>query len=538
MTRPAGARLTVALVGLGPGPEDAIPPANWDRLAQAHRRLVTTALHPVCRLMRECGLDFEDLTPLLASCSSQEEALQRLAAHLLELANGCPSPEVVLAVATPGHPLNDHLPVQPLRQALEAARATVEVWPAPGQLDGLHQQEEERLAGGFRLLRPGALEPRHLEPAVTQVIRPVLTVREGRQLAVALQSRYPAGHPVFLWRLPGFAQAEKVQVKVGELPERSEELLTPLTWIVVPPAPSPADEDGVAALYRAGTRPDEQAEEQAGVHPAQARYPLDPLVDVMARLRGPQGCPWDREQDHRSLRPYMIEEAYEAVDAIDSGDTDKLVEELGDVLLQVVFHSQLGREANRFTINDVIRRVTDKMIRRHPHVFGDLHVEDSAEVLRNWEAIKQREPGSSGGKERNSLLKGIPRHLPALVEAEKVQERAARVGFQWPHVDGALAKVEEEWQELMSARQAGDARRINQEWGDLLFALVNVARYLGVDSELALREATAKFRRRFQYIEEAAWAQGRDLREMTLEEMDALWDAAKEREEGTIEDRS
>lgn len=268
-----------------------------------------------------------------------------------------------------------------------------------------------------------------------------------------------------------------------------------------------------------------------GSGPNGARYPLDPLVDVMARLRGPQGCPWDREQDHRSLRPYMIEEAYEAVDAIDSGDTRKLVEELGDVLLQVVFHSQLGSEAHRFTINDVIRTVTEKMIRRHPHVFGDVHVEDSAEVLRNWEAIKQQEPGAPEAKGRTSLLEGIPRHLPALMEAEKVQARAARVGFQWADVDGALAKVEEEWQELMAARKTGDEGRITQEWGDLLFALVNVARYLGVDSELALREATAKFRRRFQYIEEAAWAQGRDLREMTLDEMDALWDAAKEGEQ-------
>lgn len=256
------------------------------------------------------------------------------------------------------------------------------------------------------------------------------------------------------------------------------------------------------------------------------RHPLDPLVDVMARLRGPDGCPWDREQDHLSLRPFMIEEAYEAVDAIESGDADRLVEELGDVLLQVVFHSRLGEEAGRFTIDDVIRTVTDKMIRRHPHVFGDAVATDSATVLRNWEAIKKSEaPGGDEGAP--SLLDGTPRHLPALLEAEQVQARAARVGFEWPDVAGALAKVQEEWQEVEEARKSGDSRRLHEEWGDLLFALVNVARYLNINSELALRETTARFRRRFAHVEAGARAQGRPLASLTLEEMDALWDEAK-----------
>lgn len=266
------------------------------------------------------------------------------------------------------------------------------------------------------------------------------------------------------------------------------------------------------------------------------RHPLDPLVEVMARLRGPDGCPWDKEQTHESLIPYMIEEAYEAVDAIASGDPGRLADELGDVLLQVVFHSRLAEEAGRFTIDDVVQRATGKMVRRHPHVFGTVDAPDTATVLRNWEAIKRQEsaergegPGAAPG-----LLDDIPRHLPALMEAEKVQRRAARVGFEWPDVAGALAKVEEEWKEVQQAREEGDPGRLRQEWGDLLFALVNVARYLSIDSELALREANAKFRERFRYIETKAAALGKDLETMGLEEMDALWEEAKEDGAGPI----
>src|SRR5690554_2444902 len=237
------------------------------------------------------------------------------------------------------------------------------------------------------------------------------------------------------------------------------------------------------------------------------RHPLDPLVDVMARLRGPDGCPWDKEQDHLSLRPYMIEEAYEAVDAIEAGDTDRIVEELGDVLLQVVFHSQIAAEAGRFTIEDVIRAISDKMIRRHPHVFGNVSAPDSETVLRHWEQIKKDEAASQHSKNGDapaSLLDGISINLPALTRAEKIQARAARVGFEWPDVHGALKKVSEEWQEVEEARREGDADRLHQEWGDLLFSLVNVARYLNIDSETALRDAANKFQRRFHHIEARA----------------------------------
>lgn len=253
-------------------------------------------------------------------------------------------------------------------------------------------------------------------------------------------------------------------------------------------------------------------------------YPLDPLVAVMERLLGEGGCPWDREQDHLSLRQYLIEECYEVIEAIEENNMHKLCEELGDLLLQIVFHSCLAQERGDFTIGDVVAGVTAKMIRRHPHVFGNVAVRDSDEVLVNWQQIKERE---RGGRGEESILAGIPRQLPSLMRAKKLQARAARVGFDWEDVAGAWEKVEEELQELKEAGQRGDPGAIEEEIGDLLFAIVNVARFLSVEPETALTRTNNKFVKRFHYIEEEARRAGRDLKDMTLAEMDSLWNKAK-----------
>lgn len=263
-----------------------------------------------------------------------------------------------------------------------------------------------------------------------------------------------------------------------------------------------------------------------------AKHPLDPLVDVMATLRGENGCPWDREQDHRSLKAYLIEEAYEVLDAIDSQDDENLVEELGDVLLQVVFHAQIAAEEGRFAIDDVIRAVTRKLIDRHPHVFGDEHAPDAQTVLANWDRMKRAEKAKArGGKAPEpSLMDGIPKGLPSLMYALELQKRAAKVGFDWNDVKGALQKVAEEAEEIADLHEVHDRDRLEEEWGDLLFSLVNVARRLHIDSEAALRRAAGKFADRFRYIEQQAAAKGANLDSLTLAEMDALWNEAKEQE--------
>jgi tetrapyrrole methylase family protein / MazG family protein len=255
--------------------------------------------------------------------------------------------------------------------------------------------------------------------------------------------------------------------------------------------------------------------------------PFQALVNIMTRLRSPDGCPWDREQDHHTLKPYLLEEAYEVLDAIDAADDGELCSELGDVLLQVVFHAQIASETGRFSIDDVCRAITDKLIRRHPHVFADGSAENSGEVLRNWEQIK-REEREGNDKAPVSALDGVPRPLPALLRAERIQQRASRVGFDWDQVDGALAKVSEEIDELrQECDNGGSPERINEEFGDLLFALVNVARFMKVAPEDALRGAVDKFDRRFRRVERVFATRGTSLREATLEEMDTVWNEIK-----------
>ena len=246
------------------------------------------------------------------------------------------------------------------------------------------------------------------------------------------------------------------------------------------------------------------------------------LAQTMKTLLSPEGCPWDREQSHKSLKRYLIEEAYEVIEAIDEGDMDMLREELGDLLLQVVFHAAIADEAGHFDLDDVADTVNQKMINRHPHVFGKMEINTADEVMQNWEGFKREE-----GKK--SILEGIPRMLPALLRAYKLQEKAQRVGFDWPEITGALEKLQEEIDEYLKAWATQDADRIEDEMGDILFAVVNIARMSGVEPEQALQRCNDKFTRRFQHIEERLREEGEVLEEAGLERMDGLWNEAKMR---------
>jgi tetrapyrrole methylase family protein / MazG family protein len=257
--------------------------------------------------------------------------------------------------------------------------------------------------------------------------------------------------------------------------------------------------------------------------PQSAHYSWDDLIEIMARLR--MGCPWDREQTHRTLVPYLIEETYEVVDAIEGDDLDSLCEELGDLLLQIVFHSQLATETGKFSVADVVDALSNKMVRRHPHVFGDAVIEDVDAQWRSWEQLKSQE---KRGRERKSRLDGIPPALGALQRGQRMQEKAARVGFDWPGVSGILEKMSEELAELSQARrQKQDDPRIREELGDVLFTLVNLSRALGIDAEAAMRQANEKFYRRFFFMEERAAADGKSLSDLSLDELEELWQLAK-----------
>ena len=260
---------------------------------------------------------------------------------------------------------------------------------------------------------------------------------------------------------------------------------------------------------------------------------FEELLMIMKRLRGPGGCPWDAEQTHKSLTRYLLEETYEVIEAIETQSPQHLKEELGDLLLQPIFHAAIAEEAGTFTMNDVIQTLCEKLIRRHPHVFGDMQIADSAAQIENWEQIKKSEKGD----ERKSALSGVPPELPALLKAQKITEKAARVGFDWEHIDQVMAKVMEELHEFEEAMLAADNEHMEAELGDLLFAIVNLGRFLSINPEEALRKTITRFQQRFQFVEESLHAQNRHMNTTPLKEMDLLWEEAKKRERHTQDDK-
>ena len=249
---------------------------------------------------------------------------------------------------------------------------------------------------------------------------------------------------------------------------------------------------------------------------------LESFAEIVAHLRAPDGCPWDKEQTHESLLTHLLEESYEALSAIDSGDAESMREEFGDLLLQIVLNAQIANEFDEFSLTKIIKSIYDKIIRRHPHVFGDAKVGDVNGVLQNWEKLKEKERGKK--KDNKGLLDGVPMTLPALTQAQEYQDRAARVGFDWPEIGGVLDKVKEEIEEI---KRAETTFELASEIGDLFFVLVNLARWKSIDAESALRGTNMKFKKRFGYVEQSAKKQGRNLSDMTLEEMDAFWEEAK-----------
>jgi len=249
---------------------------------------------------------------------------------------------------------------------------------------------------------------------------------------------------------------------------------------------------------------------------------FESFAEIVAHLRAPDGCPWDKEQTHETLRKHLLEESYEAISAIDSGDFADMCEEFGDLLLQIVLQSQIANEEGQFNVNQVVQGIHSKIVRRHPHVFGELELEGVDGVLTNWEKLKEKE--RKDGKQEKGLLDGVPKILPALEQAQEYQDRAARVGFDWPEIEGVLDKIAEEIEEV---KQATNGAELTSELGDLLFALVNLARWKKVDAESALRITNMKFKRRFAYVEQGAKKQGRNLSDLILEEMDAYWNDAK-----------
>jgi tetrapyrrole methylase family protein/MazG family protein len=481
----------VLIAGLGPGAVGAVPAGLTGELARADRVYLRTARHPVVPWLEGQGVRFETFDRYYEECPTFEEVYRRIAATVIAAAE-----QGLVAYVVPGHPLVAEEASDLILDQAGAMGLATRVLPAMSFLDALFVALRLDPTAGLFIL--DALEPDRLIPVGTAGM--VLTQVHNRMVAgevkIRLMAYYPDEHRVWVVRAAGVPELERIQEVPLYALDRLD-WLDHLTSVYVPP--------GEAC---AGT------------------FSLAPLVGIMATLRGRDGCPWDREQTHHSIRRYLIEETYEVLDAIERQNMHSLREELGDLLLQIVFHAQMAKEQGHFDMDDVVRSVCDKMIYRHPHVFGREKVRDADEVLANWERLKRREKGDAG----KSCLADVPRNLPALLRADRVQSKAARVGFDWPDYRGAFAKLDEELVELRDVLDEGNPERTREELGDLLFAVVNVARLLNIDAEEALRLTVDKFTRRFALVEEKCRLSGREPGRVSLSEMDEWWEAAKKRE--------
>ncbi len=477
----------IVILGLGPGAPEQITREAWHILEASEEIYVRTMQHPVVphlpTTLRVHSFDclYEELPTFEAVYTAIAQEVVRLGQR----------PQGVV-YGVPGHPWIGEATVPRIQRWAEEAHlplrivaglSFIEPTLAALCVDGL---EELQLLDGVDLAH--RLTP-PVNPDHPVLIGQLYSQAVASQVKLTLMALYPDEHPVTLVRAAGTGEERAWQVPLYELDRQTE--LDHLTSCYLPPLPQPGSPQA--------------------------------LRELVAQLRAPDGCPWDQAQTHASLRSQLLEETYEVLEALDSSDPQRLKEELGDLLLQIVFHQQIAMEEGEFRPPEVIGHLVDKLIRRHPHVFGEAKVEGAEEVLRNWEAIKRRERESSSEGE-GSILDGVAPSLPALARAQALQERAARVGFDWQDVAGVVRKVEEELAEFRAAETARDQEG---EIGDLLFSLVNLARWLGVDAESALREANAQFVARFKAIEARAAEQGRALTDYSLEELDAFWEAAK-----------
>ncbi|NLG69795.1 MAG: nucleoside triphosphate pyrophosphohydrolase [Firmicutes bacterium] len=517
--------MRIVVVGLGPGPADLLTVRAERILREARRLFLRTRHHPMAETLRAWGVSFDTFDAYYESYPTFEEVYRAMATRLLEEARQVAADPVVYAV--PGHPTVAERSVTCLVEMArrQGEEIDLELVPSPSGVEAVWSVlGMDPMTAGAALLDAHQLAASAGMDAELPPPSGAAWERRRGYLVLQLDSKLVAAQvKAVLGRSRGDEQPVVLVRAAGT--ERAEVRWLPLHAIARLPS-----YDHETSLYV----PPAEAPEAAG-----AGEGSEVLARIMARLRAPDGCPWDRRQTPESLRRYIVEEAYEVCEAIESGDAEALREELGDLLLQVLFQAQIADEEGRFDLAGVERALHDKLVRRHPHVFGEARVKDAAEVLQRWEAIKrderrqeQQAGGTSKGEDGSGLMAGVTTGLPSLAFAETVQRRAATVGFEWPDIAGAGRKAVEEARELREAWSQQDREAVHREMGDLLFAIVNVARYMRVDPELALRDATRRFMARFRRIERLARQEGRALSQMSLEELDALWEKAKAQDQG------
>lgn len=476
----------ITVVGLGPGDPGLLTQEAWLVLTQAGGLYLRTRDHPVVAGLPP-HLRIRSFDDLYERSETFDAVYEAIVERVIAEASG-PS-GVVYAV--PGDPMVGEATVSGLRSAARRSGLRFDIIHGVSFIEPCLRAMNVDALDGLSIADALDLAGRHhpsFDPDTPALVGQLYSRMVAADVKLTLLNQYPADHPIRLIHGAGTVEEAVEEVPLREL-DRSRRIGS-LTALYIPPIAQPSG--------------------------------FSTFQEVVAHLRAPEGCPWDREQTHQSLRTHLMEETYEALQAIDEDDVQALKEELGDLMLQVVLQTQIAVEADEFSMADVLAGIREKLIRRHPHVFGDLHVAGVAEVLHNWEALKAAERQVEGGTK--GALDGVPAGLPALAQAAEIQSRVGRLGFDWPAIDGVTDKVFEELDEML---HAPDQRSLTAEIGDVLFSVVNFARRKDVDPEAALRQANNRFRGRFAQLEAQARAAGKSVDGMQLDEMDALWETAK-----------
>ncbi|RIW29861.1 nucleoside triphosphate pyrophosphohydrolase [Bacillus salacetis] len=481
-------KITVA--GLGAGDLDQLPLGVYKQLKGDRRTYLRTEHHPVVAQLKEEGFVYDSFDEVYEKNDSFEKVYIEIVEELKVKAK---DNEILYAV--PGHPLVAEKTVQLLIEASEQEGFELEIIGGQSFLDPLFAAVKADPIEGFQLLDGTDLNLEDIKMDQHLIIGQVYDAFVASNVKLTLMELYPYDYKV---KIVTAAGTKDELVKTLPLVELDREVeLNNLTSLYVPPAAEMTMRYKQFSTFR----------------------------QIIARLRGPGGCPWDIEQTHHSLKKYLIEEIYELLEAIEEEDTDHIIEELGDVLLQIMLHAQIGEDEGMFSINEVIETVAEKMVRRHPHVFGDVTVESSADVKANWETIKKAEKG----EKENPLLKGVAKGYPSLMKAYEYQKKASKVGFDWELADDAWEKVNEEIEEFRIEAAKGDKHRQTSEFGDLLFSLINIARFYKIHPEEALAMANTKFFNRFSFVEEKVKDSGKTFEDFSLNELDGFWNEAKEK---------
>ncbi|MDU1847467.1 MAG: nucleoside triphosphate pyrophosphohydrolase [Niallia nealsonii] len=482
----------IKVIGLGAGDINQLPLGVYRSLIDENKAVyVRTNDHPVISTLEEEGVIFHSFDSIYEKHEQFEAVYKEIVEVLLEKAK-----ETDIVYAVPGHPLVAEKTVQLLIEKDKEGIVSIEIAGGQSFLDSIFQALRIDPIEGFQLLDGTALNRSSIQLRNHLIIGQVYDAFSASEVKLTLMDVLPYDYPIKIVTAAGSILEKIKEIELHELDREID--LNNLTSIYVPPV----QEEKL--LYKEFSQ----------------------LRHIIAELRGPNGCPWDKKQTHESLRKYLLEESYELIEAINEGDIDHIIEELGDVLLQVMLHSQVGEDEGYFSIDDVIEGISDKMIRRHPHVFGEEQAESVDDVMKHWQNAKKQE----AKEETESILDGINRAMPNLLQAYELQRKAAKVGFDWLNVEGAWEKVKEEILEFQEElKEANNREQIESEFGDVLFSLVNIARFYKVDPELAIFQTNKKFLQRFSYIEKKVKESERDWSDMSLEELDGFWNEAKEK---------